>query len=146
MKNILFFLLILFTLAACLDQPDCVEEAANEVIFEFKNATNGKNRNVDFNSVFIPGTDTVLYSSESTSKTVIPLNPVSSTTTVIFDSNFGKDTVVLSYHSVTRLISTECGAETFFLDLRVQEHTFDSLKVLNRNVLPDGKANFQIFY
>lgn len=146
MKNILLFIFSILFLTACLDEPDCVQEASDEIVFAFKNAEDGKIRNVAFDSVLITGTDTVLYKSKAASSVVLPLNPLASGAEIIFDSTFGSDTIILSYNTVTRLISPDCGPETFILNLSVQAHTFDSLKIKNLNVLPDGGTNFEIFY
>lgn len=146
MKNIYIFIFFSFILTACLDEPDCVREASDEVLFLFKDADTGKNFSIDFDSVVITGADFVLYQSTSTSRTFIPLDPLSSETEIIFNSPLANDTIVLQYNTFTRLIAPNCGAETFFLDLSVKEHTFDSLKIRNLNVLPDGGTNFEIYY
>ncbi|MGK7389639.1 MAG: DUF6452 family protein [Candidatus Cyclobacteriaceae bacterium M2_1C_046] len=146
MKNIYIFLFFCFILTACLDEPDCIQEASDEILFLFKNDSTGASQSVKFDSVVITGADSVLYRSKATPSTFIPLNPLTTETEIIFNSPLGHDTIVLQYNTVTRLISPNCGAETFFLDLSVKEHTFDSLKIINLIVLPDGEPNFEIYY
>lgn len=133
-------------MTACLDEPDCVREASNDIKFLFKNSADGKNRTVIIDSVVVFGADSILYRAKSTSTAVIELDPLHDFTSIVFHSNLAVDTIILEYRTFTRLITPDCGPETFILDLSIREHTFDSLRFINRNVLPNEDINIEVYY
>jgi hypothetical protein len=146
MKKKIFFILFLPLLTACLDEPDCVREASNVVKVAFRNISNGERLNVDINKVTISGTDSVFFPMVSANGLPIPINFLKNSSTVVFETSERVDTLIFSYNTVTRLISPECGPETFITGLTVKEHTFDSLKTVNLILSPDVPVNYEIFY
>ena len=148
MTKILYFLLSLTLLTACLDEPDCIREASEIVKIAFKNKSTGGNLNIAIEKVEIEGIDSVFYSSQTRNAISIPLNLYSDdhSTKIIIASDKATDTLTFTYNSFTRLISPDCGAETFITDIDIPDHTVDSLKIVDRQILPGIPVNYEIYY
>ena len=142
----LFLLIFLPLLTSCLDEPDCVREASNIIKIGFKDITSGQPLNVEFNKVTVSGTDSIFYTMITSSALMIPLNILENSSTIIFDTGTRVDTLTLRYKTTTRLISPECGPETFITGITAEDHTLDSLRAINANLLPDIPVNYEIFY
>lgn len=141
-----YFFILLVILTACLDEPDCVREASNVVKIAFRDISTGERLNVDINKVTISGTDSVFFRMVSANGLPIPVNILDNSSTIVFDTSERIDTLIFNYNTVTRLISPECGPETFITGLAAKEHTLDSLRAVNLILSPDVPVNYEIFY
>jgi len=165
-----FFICVLF--ASCFSEGDCLITATNYVRIQFKKKENNAQDTVvtfAYHSVNIEGQATSLRYA-ATSQILLPLNTdqdSASTTFILYrikatDSTNVKatDTLRLGYTKQTKVISKDCGAFTFYQNLKVLKlnTTGDSIGIntISKNCLkdPTGAANsytsyavnFQIFY
>ncbi len=148
MHRIIF--LISFTigvgLLACQDDPDCVSITTDFANVRFYNFENGEIDTVDVNSITLEGSDSVLYADTTISNVMtIPLNPAQRTVQLAFDTEFGLDTVVLSYATRNRLISEDCGLEILFAELDYVRNDFDSINIVNQELVESFDENIRIF-
>lgn len=136
------FLAILFS--ACLDEPDCIVTASNEVKISFEKITSDSARAVEFNSILVSGTDSVFYEADSVTSVIIPVNPIAFETTFRFFYESAIDTLVVSYTRQTRVISPDCGAFNYFQDLEVVFSSFPEAKVINPQLSNSSAINVTI--
>ena len=109
----------------------------------FYDITTGDASAIRVNLLQIVGSDSILVQDVAAAKSVLlPLNPSDTSITAVFDTEFGIDTLILSYTTVTRLISEECGAEISIGNLRKVRNDFDSIRFENRSLqVTLGEAN-----
>lgn len=169
LRFLLLFLLLFVLMTACFDQPDCLVTATNTLqIVLYKQERHSKDTAISFASIRVSGSDSVYYDSTVTGRTTnnilyLPIDPRHTSTTyllsryvIVNDSTVAKgptDTLVVDYSMQSKVISTECGAYTYFKDLHVLKSTFtdEQIKILNASLLYDPTTqkyatNLQIFY
>jgi hypothetical protein len=128
-------------LTACLlaffgcDDPDCISTAGEAVKIGFYSYPKDSARKVRVNRLQLAGSDIVLIAtSADLSSVTLPLNPADTTITVIFDTEFGVDTVQIGYSVVSRIITENCGVEILYTNIKSLRSDFDSIRVVNSNV------------
>lgn len=141
-----FFLVLLPLMTACLDEPDCVREASNVVKIGFRDISDGDRVTISLNKVTLSGTDSVFYASTEANGVFIPLNILNENSSIVFETTERVDVLNFKYNTITRLISPDCGAETFITNLDIAEHTFDSVRVVNTVLSPDVPVNYEIYF
>ena len=129
-------------LIGCND-PDCIRLSSTSMGIGFYDIISGDAIDIRINSLRIVGSDVILVENEASVRGVIlPINPSDTTIAAVFDTEFGIDTLILNYNTVTRLISEECGAEIMIEKLRRQRNDFDSIRFVNRSLqVTLGDAN-----
>ena len=137
----ILFLAYLF-LVGC-NEPDCIRLASTTLGIGFYDITTGNAMAIRVNRLQVVGSDSILMQNVTSTRSVIlPLNPSDTSITAVFDTEFGIDTLILSYSTVTRLISEECGAEILIKNLRKSRNDFDSIRFVNRSLqVTLGEAN-----
>lgn len=158
-------LFVCFLFASCFNQGDCLVSATNYLHFQFKK---NKNHALDtsitfaYYSIFVSGTDSILRVRPSTATLLLPVDVSKGTTTFIFhrinsDSTINKlDTLQLGYTRQGKVISPDCGAFTYYQNLKVLKTslTASQIKIFSTSLLRDPTisdisayaVNFQIFY
>ncbi|MBK5277781.1 MAG: hypothetical protein JJE09_02850 [Bacteroidia bacterium] len=114
-----------------------------------KGKTLGKDTTVTFISIRELKTPDNLYTNAPLGKIEIPLQIKDSITTIIFNYNEKSqsvsDTLRVSYRNQTRVISIDCGAYLYQLDLAVPKTNFDKTRVTSSVLLTTVKSNLEIF-
>ncbi|MBI1769459.1 MAG: hypothetical protein HY015_06655 [Bacteroidetes bacterium] len=156
-----FFLCTLF--AGCFSEGDCLISATNQLHIQFKKRSNSKlDTLITFNSIVVSGTDVIFTLKSSTANFLLPLDTNSDSTQFIFkrvkpDNSIATDTLQLGYDRQGKVITKDCGAYTYYRNLKILKKTsLDStqIKIFNTNLLKDPNSsaitayalNFQIFY
>ncbi len=147
------FLLIsvLLVLASCFNKGDCLKTNTDKVRIVFKSKTDGKNLSLRLNSVTAQGFPTVLISNQDVAGTFeLRIDPNQAFTNFIFDYKVGdvsdKDTLKLTYRPLARVPASDCGAFLYFTDLNYTKTGFDSIRIVNAQLLSDANLlNVQIF-
>lgn len=157
-------LLILVLLASCLDNDVCLRGSDNALVINFKKLSDGTTDTVTVQNIHSNGTnvyyylndpdvvDTIPYKGSTgisaISKDVVLLvNPYGNETEFTFN-NFRGDTLTLKvgYKTEVRFVSEECGSERLQYDLRIIETTFDSARVVQRNLNKGRSTNIEIYH
>jgi len=154
-------LLICVILGSCLNDGNCLITATNNMHLQFKTHRDNKtDTTIYIDTVFISGTDSVLVVKAAVKEILIPLDIHSNTTTFIFQyPNATSNTLQLSYTGQTKIIAKDCGAFTYYQNLKVlypgtnfketqiKEFSTSLLKDPTVGNTPSAYAvNYQIFY
>jgi hypothetical protein len=117
--------------AACLDEPDCFHLNNDLVGISFKKLADSR-----ADTVYILRTGTaepalVFYADTIVSRLTFPLNYFENETTFLFeDSTQTVRRLRVGYTSQAQFVSENCGEKFVLTDLRVLEHSFDSVRLL----------------
>jgi hypothetical protein len=142
---------VLLVLASCFNKGDCLKTNTDKVRIVFKSKTDGKNLSLRLNSVTAQGFPTVLISNQDVAGTFeLRIDPNQAFTNFIFDYKVGevsdKDTLKLIYRPLARVPASDCGAFLYFTDLNYTKTGFDSIRIVNAQLLSDANIlNVQIF-
>ncbi len=136
------FLLILF--ASCLDEPDCVTTASNQVFIALWRLDVDSARKVIIDSILVSDTDSVFNEKDTTSTLNLPVNPGVNVTTFRFYYESRMDSLILSYTRDTRVVSPQCGAFNYFQELGVVSTSFIDVSVVNPQLSNSGFTNLKI--
>ena len=147
---LLFFILLLLGLAACENEESCVTSNSNLVKVNFYRIDDTTALNLD-NTFFRRVTGVFADNGQSTvvSDTIFEglfLDPTDTTASFIFTFADGSQrTIAFRYDREQSLISPECGPDQQYFNLDTISHTFDSLRIANREVGKFDGANIEIF-
>lgn len=125
-----FPLLLLGILASgCFDKGDCVRTATNIVQIRLLSKADRMESKIKFNSVTVSGSNGVRYKDQEVSSLLLPVNPGQDTVT--FTLNYGTtvSTITVGYTQETRVISVDCGAFTYYKDLKIVSSSFDETQI-----------------
>lgn len=135
-------LLVLFS--ACLDEPDCIVTATNEVYVDLRKPNVDSAQTIIFQQILISGTDSVFHKNDTTSELTLRINPNAPQTTFRFYYGTEFDSLVVAYTMTTKLISPKCGAFNYFQDLSVVSTSFQQVIVSNPQLTSGGSTNITI--
>lgn len=133
MKKVIKFLLltIIAFLAGC-DEPDCIRTGGVRIGLGFYDLQEGGSALIRINSLQVLGSDSILFDGvPDVSTLILPINPMSDTITVFFDTELGSDTLIIGYQKTVRLISEDCGTEVIYNGINIIRSDFDSIRVIN---------------
>lgn len=164
----IFPFLICALFGSCFNEGDCLITATNLMHIQFKKKSNiSLDTFVNFapQSIFFSGTDSVASITVATNELLLPvdIDPSTNATTFYFhrvnpyDSTvLITDTLEVEYSKQTKVISKDCGAYTFYSNLKILNTNLKSLKVLSTSLIKDPTAgstapssyaiNYQIYY
>jgi hypothetical protein len=134
--------LILIIFSSCLNEPDCIITATNNVSIKFKRLKSDTAVLID--SIQVSGTLTLFHKDDSVSDLLVPVDPGQLTATFRFYYNFTMDSIRLSYTRKAQLISPACGAFTHFQDLTVLSTSFSDLTVNDPQLSTSAGTNLII--
>lgn len=125
-----WFLLMLFVTAACLDEPDCYNLNNYVVGISFKKIENSATDTVfvtEFGTVEPP---LLFLVDTSFSRLNLPLNYFQDETAFFFADMDTTRILRLGYTSQAQFVSENCGEKFVLSQLRVLEHSFDSVRLI----------------
>ncbi|ELR72204.1 hypothetical protein C900_01758 [Fulvivirga imtechensis AK7] len=141
----ILFIMAVMLMSAC-NEPDCQSKTTNFVNVKFYKIENNELDTLTILSITaIAADDTVFVENLEVSSVRLPLRPDTTATVFAFDSNFGRDTLILTYRKKARLISENCGVEVIFSDLGYSRNDFDSIKVVNQTLIEDITEDVKIY-
>ena len=146
-KGSLFILACIVALAACQDEADCTSVTTNFANLQFYELESGETDTaVVVNSIKPIDSDSILVSETTIVGTIqLPLTANEASTAFVFETEFGRDTLVLSYKVSTRLISEDCGLEVLFTELESIRNDFDSIRIVNDILVEDINEDIRIY-
>jgi len=153
-------------LASCFNEGDCLISATNYVHFQFKKKTNiTTDTTVAFTSITVSNSNSALIQDSLASELLIPLDigMDATSTTFVFhiinpnDSSVtATDTLQVNYTKQSKVISRDCGAFTFYHNLKIIRTNLSSaqIKIISTDLIKDPTSsgpsayaiNYQILY
>lgn len=149
MKNA--FWLLLLTLFSCLDQPDCLRTSDTALVVSFRKLEGGARDTVVLYQVIALGADSIFYSPGNVPDTLrgvnalLAVDPFSTETSFTFYFHENEKELRVGYNREMRFVSDECGSELFLSSLEILSTTFDSVRVVNRQLSKSRTVNIEIF-
>jgi hypothetical protein len=142
---VIFIISLLFVLTSCLDDADCVTTTTDFVNLRFYDRENNLIDTLNLVSLTAVGSDSVLVADSMVTAVRVPLDPQNESATYVFNSQFGRHTLTLSYALGTRLISEDCGVEIIYSQLALVSHSFDSVSVVNTVPVEDITEDIKVY-
>ena len=148
----IFFPILLFLLAlasGCVDDELCVGDGTNIIkvkIYDYQAPSTALA--VTFDGIEASGDPEKFpsYADSTLSAINLTIDPNSDQTTFIFRTATRTDTLNTQYSVLPRLISPACGLEFLFGNLIINDHSFDSLVVVESRIENEIETNIQIYY
>lgn len=138
-KTVWAVILILVT-SGCLDEPDCYQLNNHLVGIAFKKL---EDSTADTVSITAFGTPEVLFIAGDTSVSRllgVPLNYFQDETLFLFQDHETTHTLHLGYLSQAQFVSERCGEKFVLSELRIIDHSFDSVRLVTNFPTRDGRA------
>ena len=136
-------------LPGCFEQPDCLINNTNILKITLKGKTLGKDTTVAFISIRDIKEPAALYLNQALGSIQIPVQINDTVTTVVFEytekSLPVSDTLVVAYQNQTRVISPDCGAYLYQIDVKIPKTNFEKTKVTNSILSTSATKNLEIF-
>jgi hypothetical protein len=141
------FLIFLIMTVACLDEPDCYNLNNDLIGLSFKKLTDSSTDTVSFSLVATDDEPPVLFLPDTAvSRMVLPLNYFRDDMTLFFETDTVVNVLRLGYTSQAQFVSENCGEKFVLSDLRVLEHSFDSVRLITDVPASDaGRIHIEIF-
>jgi len=146
-KNAPFILLTaIATLSfACNNQPTCIPEHSNllEIAFVDKLGASKEILLVSADAASANESYSIVQDS-IVSKLSIPLSSLDSSIFLTINSDTAIIDITLSYKALSILIAPECGIETKFDFIKLEDTNFNNVIVINQTLNKDIKTNVEI--
>jgi len=162
-------IVICVVLGSCLNDGNCIITATNTMHIQFKTHRDHKtDTTIDIKAIYISGTapDSAsgLAPTTALKEILLPIDIHRDTTTFIFQYSDGtSNTLQVNYSGQTKIIAKDCGAFTYYQNLRVLYPTTDfkesQIKEFSTSLLVDPTlyagskknpsayaVNYQIFF
>lgn len=152
---------IVLLLASCFSEGDCLISATNKLHIQFKKKSNhALDTTIAFTGISVSGSDSIVVFKSLVKEILIPADIHNTFTKLIFhrintaDSSVtATDTLQVSYTKQTKVITRDCGAYTFYQNLKIIQTNLQS-KIISTSLLKDPTGsgpsayavNFQIYY
>ncbi|HTH55998.1 MAG TPA: DUF6452 family protein [Cyclobacteriaceae bacterium] len=145
----------------CFSEGDCLITATNQLHIRLKKRSNlAKDTAVSFDYIQFSSVEhsSVASGNVTTQEFLVPLDTKSDSTLIVFKrtGSATEDFLLLSYLRQTKVISKDCGAYTYYVNLKVLSTNLDStqIRVFNTVLLKDPTStalaayalNYQILY
>jgi len=150
MKNWIWILLVLVTMFACLDDPECLRTSDSALYVNFTRLSDGKPDTIVVYNIDSGG-DSIFYRNNPDvldtlrGKATLAVNPFANETVFTFSYETGTKMLRVGYKTQTRFISEDCGSEEMLYDLSILETDFDSVRVVTNRLTTSKLTNIEIF-
>lgn len=147
LKSCLEVVFLLVMSVSCLDDPECFGLNNNFVGITFKNLLDGKGTSIAISSLTAETAADTLIGEVTTSKIIIPLDYFKNETSYTLKTADSSYRFVLGYTTQTQYVSEDCGVRYILSDLSIEEHSFDSVRLLgSRPGVNNNANNIEIFW
>jgi hypothetical protein len=143
------FLMVVMT--ACLEEPDCLQQADTALIIDFKKLPDGITDTLIFSRIVAEGADSIFYFQtpvdkiDSLTSVTLAVNPYANETLFVFYLGEFTKRLKVGYQTETSFISKECGSEQLHKNLIILESEFDSVRVVNNVLTTERLTNLEIY-
>lgn len=139
-------MIVLLPVASCLDEPDCFQLNNNFVGISFKKIFDGKADTVAIVGITTPATDSIFYPFRLATNIQLELNPFEESTDFTLETLLNEEFLLdLGYKTSFKFISEDCGTQTILSGFAVNNHTFDSIKVVSGNLTNPPQINLEVY-
>lgn len=125
---------------ACFDTGDCINLKNNVIGIAFKKIADGQVDTVNIVGVSLAGTDSIFSAFTAATGVNLVLNPAENQQVFNFNLTSGNFTLTADYNNQTQFEDEECGPRFLLSGLKVPQHTFDSVRVIN--TVPQANPGF----
>ncbi len=125
------FLVMILLFLGCTEIPDCQDTRYPIAQVRFFSLESGNRLSVNFDSVFVVGSEIPLYQDTVLSELSLRLDPLADEASYIFYADSTVHTLELSYRSKLALENTDCGPIQYFYDLEPLTSSFDSVVLIS---------------
>lgn len=101
-------------------------------------------REITFDEITISGLSKKYYVNTKVSSVQLPVSPAESDIIITFSFENRVETLRLTYDADTEIISPECGAFIQYINLDVDNTSFDVVEILNNRLTLKATGNVQI--
>lgn len=133
-----FIFLVLFTLS-CLDEPDCFQLHNDILGITFRVIGTGQGDSVLLKNFSRSGADTIVTSFGT------QLNYFVEAGSFTFVGAEKTNNLEFGYTVKNQFVSEECGSSFVLSDIRVKNHDFDSVRIINSSPTKTGGPNIEIY-
>jgi hypothetical protein len=139
MKKVSWFAFFLVLTVSCLDDPDCFQLHNNIIGITFRVLGTNQGDSTLLKGFSISGKDTVVLSFG------LQLNYFEEEIDLGFSGIAENNFLALGYTVKNQFVSEDCGSRFVLSDLRVLEHDFDSVHIINSNPTKTAGPNIDIY-
>ena len=142
----ILFIVLALSAAACFDTGDCINLKNNLIGISFKKIADGQADTVNIVGVSLVGSDSTFSAFTAATGITLTLNPAEEQQDYNFNLTSGNFTLTAGYTNQTQFEDEECGPRFLLSGLRVLQHTFDSVRVINTIPQADpGITHIEVF-
>jgi hypothetical protein len=146
MKKPTWFIFSLLLIISCLDQPDCFRLNNNVIGIAFRVMGGEKPDTVEILDVQLSGANVIISPEDSLVTGIgLPLNYTTGQTELTFNGSAETRSMLLSYLVSTQFVSEDCGERYILSGLEVQEHNFDSVRVVSASPGKTASTNIEVY-
>jgi|SRR5690606_9558929 hypothetical protein len=142
-KKTLSFAILAILALGCLDEPDCFQLNNDLVGILFRKLETGTADTVEIAQLRSVDPALLFATDTAISRVHLPLNYFGNEITYVFQDSEGEHFLHLTYLSQVQFVSDECGQRFVVTNLRVQDHSFDSVRLIS-NVPTKNASGIQI--
>lgn len=136
-------MILLLGLWGCLTEPDCFDTTTNYVAMGFYDADD-ETINVLVDSIAVTGLQGYLIPEDSLNEFELPIDPSEIQSGITFYMGEEIHTLNLAYRIETQVISEDCGALAYIMDLKLTDSSFENITILNNRLATNAGINVKI--
>ncbi|HEY8510666.1 MAG TPA: DUF6452 family protein [Cyclobacteriaceae bacterium] len=134
---------------SCLDEPDCYNLNNNVIGIAFRKIADNKADTVAIIGITVNGSDSLFHETKLATGVELPVNVLDDEVEFVFQLA-GLDgpitrTLRTSYKSRIQFVSEDCGERFIISDLRLEDHDFDSVRLVNDQPGREVTPNYGIY-
>ena len=129
LSHLFILFIICLLLGSCYADPDCIGLRNNILGVSFRQKSNNESSTVEIIGITISNADSVFNAGASTAQVYLPLNVNDTQQTISFNLSTGTFSMIVDYTSQPQFESVDCGPRFAVFNLKVAEHSFDSVYV-----------------
>src|SRR5690606_26536242 len=134
---------------SCLDKPDCYNLNNNVIGISFRKIADNRADTVALLGITVNGTDSVFYPDVLATGLELPLDVLSAESNVSFQFLGISGPVVrnlrTTYTSMAQFVSEDCGRRFIVSGLHLEDHDFDSVRLVNDQPGREPTTNYIIY-
>ncbi|MFO7256720.1 MAG: hypothetical protein DIU61_003435 [Bacteroidota bacterium] len=134
---------------SCLEEPDCYNLNNNLIGISFRKMADNKSDTVRLIGITLNGSDSVFHSFKLATGVGLPVDVLGSeeVITFYFDDINGpvQRTLRTTYTSRVQFVSEDCGERFIVSNLRLEDHDFDSVRLVNDQPGKQETTNFIVY-
>ncbi len=140
------FFIVACLLGSCYADPDCISLRNDILGVSFRQKSTNEASTVEIIGITISNADSVFSAGASVAQVYLPLDVNGSQQTINFNLATGSYSMEVQYLSQPQFESLDCGPRFIMSDLKVVEHSFDSVFVSGSIPLTESSGTNIVVY